>query len=649
MRRLALSLLLCLALPATAQTLPTGQTITPLAAPGAVFAPLDPKLPGLAGGVAGQPSAVAFWKRGKYLAVLTSGYNGTYGADGKAITALSNEYAFVYDISGPALRQLIALPVPNTLFGLAWSPDIPAFYMAGGVDDTLVVAGLMPDGWTVGRSLALGHKAGLGLLAQPAASAVAVSPDAARALVANYYNDSVSLVDLQDWKLIAERDLCPGKIDPARTGAAGGTYPRALVWTSANRAYVASQRDREVIALNVSRDGVRVGTRIAVHGQPVAMVTRGAQLYVALDNTDALATIDTRTDRVIETVPTIAPRAILADAGRLGGAGSNALALSDDGATMFVSNGGQNAIAVVTLSRAARGLPEVRPTTHADANDTPRAPRSAVIGLIPTGWYPSAVAVRGNRLFVATAKSLPGPNPLGCRNQHGAPAGKGACQAANQYVWQLEKGGLTAIPLPSPAALGRLTRQVAANNHYPSERGRTREDATMAFLRAHIRHVLYIVKENRSYDQVLGDLGRGNGGPKLTLLGERYSPNHHALARAFVDLDWFEDAGESSNTGWNWTTAARTTDYTERNAPVNYSDRGLTYDAEGDNRNINVSLAGAARLAANPLTPPDPDLLAGTADVSAPDGRAARWARAISGTRRCVHASRSATTASTAI
>ncbi len=626
MYRLSLiALLLATAPPAASQTaapaqiLPTGQTITPLAAPGSVFTPLDPGLPGLAGGVAGQPSALALSNKGVLLA-LTSGYNRTYGSDGKPIADLSNEYAFAYGADGTALKLVAAIPVPNALFGVAWSPNSPTFYIAGGVDDTLIEAGLSPHGWGLGRSLPLGHKAGLGLAADPAASAVAVSADGHRVLVANYYNDSVTLVNLDEWKATAEQDLRPGKIDPARAGTAGGTYPRALVWTSPRRAYVAIQRDREVIALDIVGDAVRVGARIPVRGQPVAMVARGTRLYVALDNTDGLATIDTGSDRVIETVPTVAPKAILADAGRLGGAGSNALALSDDGATMFVSNGGQNAVAVVALSRAARGVVEPRRAARADADDASRAARSAVIGLIPTGWYPSAVAVQGNRLFVANAKSLPGPNPLGCRNQHGAPQGKGDCVRANQYVWQLEKGGLTTMPVPSGAVLGRLTRQVAANNHYPGERGRARADATMAFLRAHIRHVLYIVKENRSYDQVLGDLGRGNGDAKLTLLGEMYSPNHHALAREFVNLDWFEDAGESSNTGWNWTTAARTTDYTERNAPVNYADRGLTYDAEGDNRDVNVGLAGAARLAANPLTPPDPDLLAGTADVSAPDG-----------------------------
>ncbi len=133
--------------------------------------------------------------------------------------------------------------------------------------------------------------------------------------------------------------------------------------------------------------------------------------------------------------------------------------------------------------------------------------------------------------------------------------------------------------------------------------------------------MIYVIKENRTYDQVLGDLEVGNGDPRLAVFPRAMTPNQHALARQFVDLDAFFDSGESSNTGWNWSTAARTNDFTEREAPVNYGDRGLQYDQEGDNRQINVGYATSAeRMAANPLSPADPDVLPGANDVAAPDG-----------------------------
>jgi hypothetical protein len=120
---------------------------------------------------------------------------------------------------------------------------------------------------------------------------------------------------------------------------------------------------------------------------------------------------------------------------------------------------------------------------------------------------------------------------------------------------------------------------------------------------------------------VLGDLQVGDGDPKLAVFGRALTPNQHALAGQFVDLDRFFDSGESSNTGWNWSLAGRTNDWTEREAPVNYAGRGLQYDQEGDNRNLNVGFATSAeRVAANPLGPTDPNSLPGTQDVAAPDG-----------------------------
>jgi hypothetical protein len=143
----------------------------------------------------------------------------------------------------------------------------------------------------------------------------------------------------------------------------------------------------------------------------------------------------------------------------------------------------------------------------------------------------------------------------------------------------------------------------------------------MAALRPRIHHVIYIVKENRTYDQVLGDLGRGNGEADLALFGSAITPNQHALARRFVTLDNFYDTGEVSGNGWPWSTAARETDVGVRSIPLQYAERGQSYDVEGTNRNINVALAAPSeRATANEATPDDPDLLPGPADVAAPDG-----------------------------
>ena len=141
----------------------------------------------------------------------------------------------------------------------------------------------------------------------------------------------------------------------------------------------------------------------------------------------------------------------------------------------------------------------------------------------------------------------------------------------------------------------------------------------MAEVAKRIKHVVFIVKENRTYDQVLGDLEIGNGDPSLAILGAALSPNHHAMARDFVTLDNFYDSGEQSSTGWTWTTAARVPDLLEKTAPVNYAARGLAYEAEEADRNVATNLSLAERHKVDPRYPNDPDLMPGPALLNAPD------------------------------
>ena len=605
--------------PASPSFVPTGAAITPLATPGALFQPLNPDLPILPDYVVGQASGVALSPDGKTLAILTSGFNRNRDDKGKVILAGSSEFVFLYDISGDQPRKLQALSLPNAFIGLAWAPDGQHLYASGGVNDAVAVFARDGDHMVARSAIPLGHKGGLGLKVQPEVAGLAVSPDGKWLMAANLQNDSISLVDLASGKVVGELDLRPGAQKAEDHGKSGGTFPRGVAFVGNGKAYVSSQRDRELIAVSVAADGqLKLDKRIRVAGQPNALVVRASahRLYAALDNTDRVAVLDTATDRLVETFAAAAPAALLPNPMKLGGAGTNALTLSPDGRTLLVSNGGENAVAVVRLSERATGGDKVATKGH-DADD---APRSEVVGLIPTGWYPTAVAMRGDgkQIYVVNGKSDPGPNVRNCRGD--ATLTKEQCQGANQYVWQLEKAGFLTVPTPTPTVLGQLSRQVAENNRFLAKPDPAAAE-TMAFLKAHIRHVIYIVKENRTYDQVLGDLEPGNGDPRLTLFPRAITPNHHALARNFVTLDNFLDSGESSNTGWNWSTAARTTDFTEREAPVNYGARGLQYDQEGSNRNINMAQATPAeRRIANPVSPEDPDILPGVHDVAAPDG-----------------------------
>lgn len=597
---------------AAAEFIPTGMNITPTEASGSVLQALNPGLASRPAYVADHAVDMLTSPDGKTLLVLTSGYNRMNDATGQRAAEESNEYVFIYDLTSgkPVKKQVIQ--VPNTFNGIVWNPNGTEFYVSGGVDDNVHVYSLTGTTWAEnGTPIALGHNdKGEGLFVRPMAAGLSINAGGTYLLVANYENDSISLVNLATRAVVNQLDLRPGRLGTAEHGTPGGTFPFAVKFIDENKAYITSVRDREIVVVNRNGEMLSLAGRIKTVGQPNKMTLNKAmtKLFVASDNDDSVLVVDTLTDAIIETIPTIAPKGLglfLKTAkDHLKGANPNNVKLSPDESTLYVTNGGTNSVAVIKLAG--------------------KKTSSRVIGLIPTGWYPSAVATNsiGNMLYVINAKGVAGPNPDGCRDTVSIASGStSTCNAANQYVWQLEKAGLLTLPAPDSTELARLTMKVAENSNFPKAKAKDESKKMAGFLRNKIEHVIYIVKENRTYDQVLGDLTIGNGDPSLAILSP-YSPNHKKLALDFFTLDNFYDSGETSGVGWNWTTAARTTDFTEKTQPVNYAGRGLSYDWEGGNRNMNVAQATLAeRLASNPLNPNDADVLAGTADVAAPDSQ----------------------------
>jgi YVTN family beta-propeller protein len=626
--------------------LATGDFLTPTAAPGSTFLHLNPGMAGAPNFLADHASSSVTSPDGKTLLVLTSGYNETNwiptnapspGVVGYENPSLSGEWVFVYDISSNgAATQKQVLTIPNSFSGIAFNPDGTEFYVGGGQDDSVHVfdysgttwaeASATTDAGTAPNPIALGHTSGLGLQNYPETAGLSVTADGKKVVVANYENDSISIVTLSS-RTVVDLDLRPGKapvVDggPApQTGIAGGEYPFWVAIKGSTTAYVSSLRDHEVVVVDLTVPIVKA--RIPVGRQPNKMILNQDQsrLFVANGNDDTVSVIDTTANAVIETIPVVAPSGTLSNPGNFKGANPNGLALSPDEKTLYVTDGATNALAVI-------------------ARDPTGATPSSVTGLIPTGWYPTAVSTsaNGSYLYVANAKSIPGPacadiltaawGPQGSLDA-GGPTTSQECWNGNQYVWQLETAGLLNVPTPTSATLSTLTEQVAQNDHFAASGAA--EDATMQFLRSKIKHVIYVIKENKTFDQILGDLGNGsNGNAAFTMYPQSITPNLHAIAKNFVTLDNFLDTGETSGVGWNWTTAAHSTDQIERTQPINYGKGGFTYDWEGTNRNINVGLSTVAdRVAAMPLTPTDPDLLPGAFDVasaSAPgNGTAYIW------------------------
>ena len=306
----------------------------------------------------------------------------------------------------------------------------------------------------------------------------------------------------------------------------------------------------------------KMNTEVAVglHPAGLALAADGKQLFVANANSDTVSVIDPAGMKVVQTV------SVRPVDGLPFGSGTNAVCLSKDGKTLFAANGGNNAVAVIDV-----------------AGDAPK-----VTGFIPAGWFPGAVAVAGDDLFVANVKGT------GSRNEDPKKGG---------FNSHRHTGTIQKTPLPDAAKLATYTEQVIADARVPqvlAARESARKDAKPVPVPARpgepstIEHVVYIIKENRTYDQVFGDFAdpkaypkpKGNGEPKLCIFGKEFTPNHHALADEFVLLDNFYCNGVLSADGHSWVTEGNVTDHLEKafggfTRSYTYGDDPLTYSSSG--------------------------------------------------------------------
>jgi lactonase family protein with 7-bladed beta-propeller len=342
-----------------------------------------------------------------------------------------------------------------------------------------------------------------------------IAPLPGRSLVAAVGNlsDSVYLID---------------RTTLARRGAfAVGHRPYTAVADSSHL-YVSNWGDSTVSVIDLTAQPPVGPTAIFVGPHPSALALGHGSLFVALAGSNGVARVDLRTGEVIEQL-TVAldPHAPV-------GSDPNALALSPDGRTLYVAMAGNNAVAVVRIgARAMR-----------------------VAGLIPAGWYPTAVATShdGRTLYVANGKGGgSGANPDGT------------------YIGNVITGSVSIVPVPDSATLAGYTARVYSLSPYSN--ARLRPSFRPSVIPSQIRHVVYVIRENRTYDQVFGDLPQGNGDPTLAIFNDSITPNAHAIARRWVLFDNFYVDGEVSADGHEWTTRAFANDFNEKTWPQVYSDR----------------------------------------------------------------------------
>jgi YVTN family beta-propeller protein len=578
--------------------LATGQLVTPTAPRGSVQQFLNPLLPAYPTFIAGEAVRSQLSPDGTTLAVLCAGQNSLYRPNGTVDTAASTQFIFLYDVSGahkgaPLLKQVI--PQLNSHVGLVFSPDGGTLYATGGKDDAVYAYTRSGGSWALSKKIALGHTVGIGVGVGPNAGGLAISGDGLTLVVANNYNDSISVIDTATGTVRYEHDLRPfASTNEGVSGGAGGTFPFAVAIKNNTTAYVSSDRNREVVVVDISSATAgRLVRRIHLDGNALGLTLdrTGSKLFVAQDNADQVAVIDTGTNEVLAKIDARAPEGVLPGPHNQGytGVATFTVTLSPDGQTLYAVNSGANSVAVIPLHGNERSY--------------------RVRGLIPTAYEPHDItfSADGSTMYIVNGKSATGPNPghlasstasiTAIQYPGGNAAAAAAARASNQYQFQLERASLISAPVPSPSELEHLTRTVAANNFYEDAHAE-KDRKAMGFLRDRIKHVIYIVKENRTFDQVLGDLGNGsNGDPSLVQFGQAMTPNFHKIARQFVTLDNFTDPGDGSMDGWSWSLQGRVTNTETITQQINYANvnRGLSYESEGANRSVPVNWASVAQ------------------------------------------------------
>ncbi|HEY3412126.1 MAG TPA: alkaline phosphatase family protein [Armatimonadota bacterium] len=441
-------------------------------------------------------------------------------------------------------------------YGLAFGPN-GALYASRGTEDTVSVFDLSDNGILTDAGQTLANAPAP---KAPELCAAGIAADAANVYAAN--NNTTRATSLKG--SLSVFDAATGE----RKGLVvtpGFPFGVAAVTDgpAANRkVFVSSERDG--VVCDIDPQGMKVRRNIRTQANPTALLLDGAQkrLFVANSGSDTVSIIDTATDKVVSTI-LLRPAA----AHGLPGCTPEGMAIDPAGKRLYVALADMNAIAILDVSVA---LPKV-------------------LGYIPVGWYPTSVVLApdGRNLFVANARGNAVRIPNDTRQ---GPGGK-----LGQYILAIQNGTVSRVAIPNPAALKTATAQVLKNNRITSA-----VPVKSPLAGVPIKHVIYIIKENRTYDQILGDVARGNGDPGVVMWGREVTPNQHAFVDRFVLLDNFYCCAEVSGTGWNWSTSGMANEYTQRTVESNYAGRGRTYDWEGSNGGVAVDLMGINDVAAAP-------------------------------------------------
>lgn len=535
------------------------------------------------------PVNIALHPSGQYAAVLHCGYG-------------PHEIVIVKIPNGAVVSRV---PLDTAFYGLAFAHDGKSLFASGAAGEQVHRFAFADGFLSAPLEIPLRNAKTRGIPA-----GMAINTDGTLLYVANVWGHCVNAVDLTRNEVIWEvkfnsdgreksyaTNATAAPLDIAAatkraevaqdTTKAEDPFPYACALDEKRgRLYVSLWALAEVAVLDTKTHAEIARWKTEEHPNELVLSKSGEQLFVANANRNSVSVLETETGKTLEVLvavlmgdktsgndraaANIAPGFKPADwpANAPAGNTPNSLALTPDGKTLFIANATINALSVFDLSEPGR---------------------SRSLGFIPTGWYPTSVRVTPDGKHVVVAN---GKGQTSRANRHGPQPGKEAPKTVSEYIGGLMQGSLSIITMPKKADFeARMRTWTATVNScrpkaaeaFPREPGHPIPLGVT--LQTPIKYCIYIIKENRTYDQMLGDMPEGNGDASLCLFGEAITPNHHALAREFVLLDNFYVDGEVSADGHEWTMGAYATDFVEKSWPMSYGHNAsgkFPYPSEGN-------------------------------------------------------------------
>jgi YVTN family beta-propeller protein len=509
-------------------TLPNGWSLTPV----------GKSLP-----LGDLPLNIAVSKSGKYMTVTNNGQ--------------STQSIQLFDAKKE--QQLDEIKIAKAWYGLKFSADEKRLYVSGGNDNLILQYNIISNKLVVADTFKIGTKK------KELLSPTGIEVDDAQKLlyVVTKENNTLYVLSLQTKEILFQLKL-------------DGEAYACLLSPDKNMLYISCWGCDKVILFDTKLKTVSNTIPVGDNPNEIIVNKKGTHLFVANANDNSVSIIDLKTQKVIETLnAALYPNAP-------SGSTTNGLALSADEKMLYIANADNNCLVVFDVTVVGKSLSK---------------------GFIPVGWYPTNVKVVGKKIFVANGKGFSsqanpyGPSPFKKREAVIYQQGDTSKPIGVQYIGGLFKGTMSIIPTPNEKQLSIFSKAVYANTPYTKTKEIDADGIKGNPIpkkvgdKSPIKYVFYVIKENRTYDQVLGDVKNGNGDTSLCLFGEKITPNQHKLVNDFVLLDNFYVDAEVSADGHNWSMGAYATDYLEKTWPTNYGGRGGKYDAEG-NREIANNKAG---------------------------------------------------------